>query len=288
MSQFAGVESERGKDEEEGIAGRRRFLSRALATTAWAASARLASAQAPAPERRALAATGPAPSPCATPIRTSSSSTSGSPRSRSATRPSSASTPACSGPRGRPGTGVGSTSSGPTSPTTSSCAGLRTTATSASCAIPPATPRQYVRPRRAPDLLRACPPPRRALRVRRQDDRAGRPLRRASRSTRRTTPWSIRTAASVHRPRLRRLARLQGNKGPLEIKEPFIGSTPPRQARQGHRRPLQTQRPLLLPRLQDPLRRRYRRLPLPEAPRNIRAYDVVDSVKLAGAASSRP
>ena len=74
----------------------------------------------------------------------------------------------------------------------------------------------------------------------------------------------------------------EGNKAPLELKEAVYRIDPQiRQARQGHRRPLQTQRPLLLTRLQGPLHRRHRRSHYPEAPRNIRAYDVVDGVKLA-------
>ena len=59
-------------------------------------------------------------------------STSASRSTSSATRPSSASTPGCSGPKGRPGTASAGIWSGATSRTTCRCAGSRRTATSAS------------------------------------------------------------------------------------------------------------------------------------------------------------
>ena len=63
------------------------------------------------------------------------------------------------------------------------------------------------------------------------------------------------------------LSEYEGNKGPLEIKEAVYRIDPKTgQHRQGHRRPLQAQRPLFLARLQDPLHRRHRRLPLPGGP----------------------
>jgi gluconolactonase len=54
-----------------------------------------------------------------------------------------------------------------------------------------------------------------------------------------------------------------------------------RQDRQGHRRTLQAQRPLLLARLQEALRRRHRREPSQDAPKNIKVWDVVDDRSLA-------
>ena len=63
------------------------------------------------------------------------------------------------------------------------------------------------------------------------------------------------------------LMEYEGNKGPARDQGGRLPHRPQdRQARQGHRRPLQAQRPLLLARLQDPLHRRHRRLPLPGGP----------------------
>ena len=89
----------------------------------------------------------------------------------------------------------------------------------------------------------------------------------------RTTPSSTPTAASGSPiPATAPSCDYEGHKGTLEIKEAVYRIDPTeRQVRQGHRRPLQTQRPVLLARLQDALHRRHRRVPLsrgaPEHPR---------------------
>ena len=53
-----------------------------------------------------------------------------------------------------------------------------------------------------------------------------------------------------------------------------------RQDRDGHRRNLQAERPVLFARLQEALRRRHRRVALPDAPKNIKVWDVVDAKSL--------
>ena len=70
------------------------------------------------------------------------------------------------------------------------------------------------------------------------------------------------------------LRNYEGNKGELELKEAVYRIDPRRQDREGDRRDLQAERPLLLARLQEALRRRHRRLALRGGPKNIKVWDV--------------
>ena len=91
------------------------------------------------PTRRAISARA-APRPPISGTPTSSRSIRPSTTSPSPTRRSSASGPACCGPKGRPGARRAAISCGATFPTTGRCDGRRTTATSACSARRPTTP----------------------------------------------------------------------------------------------------------------------------------------------------
>ena len=116
------------------------------------------------------------------------------------------------------------------------------------------------------DLLRARQPPRGPLRAQRQDHGAGRQVRRqAAQRPQRRRRASRRRRDLVHRPRLRQPDELRREQGrAASSRRPIYRiDAKTRQARQGGRRHLQAQRPLLLARLQEAVRRRHRRLALP-------------------------
>ncbi|CAA9210893.1 MAG: Gluconolactonase, partial [uncultured Acetobacteraceae bacterium] len=131
--------------------------------------------------------------------------------------------------------------------------------------------RQHLRPRGPPDRVPPLPPRRAALRARRQADgaRRPRPRRPVQRPQRRRGPPGGRRAL-VHRPRLRRadgLRRPAPARSGVEPAPAHQGSDLPagradRPSGEGRRRAVQAQRPLLLPRLPPPLRRRHRQIAL--------------------------
>ena len=85
----------------------------------------------------------------------------------------------------------------------------------------------------------------------------------------------------VHRSRLRQPDELRRAQGKLELKEAVYRiDRKTEKDRQGDRRNLQAERPLLFARLQKTVRRRHRRVALQEAPKNIKVWDVVDDKKL--------
>ena len=90
----------------------------------------------------------------------------------------------------------------------------------------------------------------------------GKPLQRPERRRR-----PSRRRHLVYRSRLRLAQRIRGEQGPARDQGGRLPDRPQdRPDRQGHRRPLQAQRPLFLTRLQDALHRRHRRFPLPGGP----------------------
>ncbi len=184
----------------------------------------------------------------------------------SATRRSSACTPACCGPRARPGTASADTCSGATSPTTSSCAGSRRTATSASFRNPAGNSNGNTFDYEGRQI--SCEHGnRRVVRYEHNgkvtvlaDKFDGKPLNAPNDAV-----VHPRRRHLVHRPRLRQPDELRrATRASLAALKEAVYRIDAQDGKieKVDRRHLQAQRPLLLARLQEALRRRHRRLAL--------------------------
>ena len=207
------------------------------------AAARSSARPSPFPRCRAsplpASVTGPAARRRATRIPTSWSSTSASRATRSATRRSSGCTPACCGPRARPGTAVGRYLVWSDIPNDVQLRWLEEDGHVSVLRQPGGQQqRQHLRLPGPADLLRARQPPRRALRAQRHGHRAGRQLERQAAQRAQRRGRASRRRHLVHRPRLRQPdATTKGHKGALEIKEAVYRIDPKTgKIEQGHRR----------------------------------------------------